>query len=71
VYLSYLNLISIDLWKLIKKGKKESEMFAEKDVKAELNLCFESNFSHLEAGDLLSFISSCIPKVLLNIVLSK
>ncbi len=71
LYLSYLDLISIDLWKLVKRSKNEADMFSEKPLRVELKECQEGNFSHLDWNDVLSFISSCIPKVMLNIILGK
>lgn len=68
-YITYLNLISVDLWKLVRRGKKEELMFSERPIKEELAECLKLDFSFLDADDLLTFLTSCLPKVLLNIVL--
>ena len=68
-YITYLNLISVDLWKLVRRGKKEELMFSERPIKEELAECSKVDFSYLNADDLLTFLTSCLQKILLNIIL--
>ena len=71
LYLQYVSLISLDLWKVITRGKTEKEFMAERPLKEEVDDIKVMNKRHLDASDLLTFVSSCIPKTVLNIILEK
>ena len=70
-YLQYLNLISLDLWTVLKGSKNEEDFYKEQSFKLEMEDWARKDLKHLDSGDLLTFVSSCIPKVLLNIILEK
>lgn len=70
-YLTYLNIISVDLWRILRNKKSEEEFLAVKPLKEELKeALLEKSGQWLDANDLLTFISGCIPKTLLNVILS-
>ena len=71
MYLHYVNLISTDLWKLLRRTKSIESFFQERSFKEEYREWSEASVKHLDPLDLLTFVSSCIPKVLLNIILEK
>ena len=75
LYLHYLDLISQDLWRVLRgggEGRDSSRQFlSERPLKEEMGDWRMTDLGHLDPSDLLTFISSCIPKTLLNIVLDK
>lgn len=71
LYLQYLNLISFDIWKLLKGSKSEEDFLAERAFKEEMTDWSCKDLKHVDASDLLTFVSSCLPKSLLNIILEK
>lgn len=70
-YLTYLDIISVDLWRIIRGKRNDQEFLAVRPLKEELKeILADKNGDRLDASDLLTFVSGCIPKTLLNIIMT-
>ena len=70
-FLTFLNLIATDLLKILHPSVPTGQLYADKDFRSVLEEVRRADHSKLLASDLLMFLSSVIPKMLLNILLMK
>lgn len=70
-YLAYLDIISVDLWRILRGKRNDQEFLAARPLKQELQeILAEKSGARVDANDLLTFVSGCIPKTLLNIIMA-